>query len=189
MAINIQRYTANSKTLVGQVVPFFLRGQQMLQFLAAICSPLDSVNKAFQTWARNTLIDAATTSQVIVLKWSIKNRLSEYMLDKNAEFEFNTYDRSSYATLYENQSEQQDYPEVKKIYMPENASDTSLGESVDKVIIRNKNEIVSETNEVLIVAPPHNSKISDSQYIKKIMQCIEPYLVYDIEYKITIAKK
>lgn len=188
MAISVQRYTADSKTLIGQIVPFFLRGKQMMQFLAAICSPLDSVNKAFQTWARSTLIDAATTSQVIVLKWSIKNRFSEYLLDENAEFEFNTYNRSDYATLYENQSEQQDYPEVKKIYMSESSTDTSLGDDVEQIIIRNKDELVSETNEVLIVAPKHNSKISDEQYIKKIRQCIEPYLVYDVEYKITISK-
>ena len=161
----------------------------MLQFLAAICSPLDSVNKVFQTWTQNSLIDAATTSQVIVLKWSIKNRLSKYLLDANAEFEFDTYDRSNYTTLYENQSEQQDYPEIKKIYMPENVSDNSLGEDTSKVIIKNKDEIVSETNEVLIIAPPHNSQISNSQYIKKIRQCVEPYFIYKIKYKITIIKQ
>lgn len=189
MAINVQRYTADSKTLIGQIVPFFLHGKRMLRFLAAICSPLDSVNKTFRVWARSTLIEAATTSQVIVLKWSIKNKLSEYLLDINAEFEFNTYSRSDYATLYENQSEQQDYPEIKKIYMPENAADTSLSSDVAQIVIRNKNEIISESNEVLIIAPQHNSRISDEQYMKKIKQCVEPYLVYDVEYKIIISKK
>lgn len=187
MAVSVQRYTVNSKTLIGQIVPFFLRGKGMTQFLSAICSPLDSVNKVFQKWARDTLIDAATTSQVIVLKWSLKNMLIDYFKNTNDEFEFDTYDRSNYATLYENQSEQLNYPEVKNIYMPENVKDT-LKEGVEQVIIRNKDEIVSESNEVLIIAPPHNSTIGDNQYIQKIRQCLEPYIVYDVEYKIVISK-
>lgn len=187
MAVNVQRYTVNSKTLVGQIVPFFLRGKRMLQFLSAISSPLDSVNKTFQTWAHDTLIDAVTTSQVIVLKWSLKNKLYKYLTNTEEEFDFDTYDRSNYATLYENQSEQLDYPEVKKIYMPED-SQNQLGDDTAEVILRNKDEIVSETNEVLIIAPPHNSKISDGQYIKKIKQCVEPYIVYNVEYKIVISK-
>lgn len=188
MAVSVQRYTVDSKTLVGQIVPFFLRGKRVLQFLSAISSPLDSVNKVFQTWAHDTLIDAVTTSQVIVLKWSLKNKLIKYLANADDEFEFDTYDRSNYATLYENQSEQLDYPEIKNIYMPENVDDATVGDDVEKIIIRDKDEIVSESNEVLIIAPPHNSKISDGQYIKKIRQCVEPYIVYDVEYKIVISK-
>lgn len=188
MAVSVQRYVVESKTLVGQLVPFFLRGKRVLQFMAAICSPLDDVNNVFQTWAHDTLIDAATTSQVIVLKWVLKNKLIKYMANADDEFAFDTYDRSNYATLYENQSEQLDYPEVKNIYMPESSGDTTVGDDVERVIIRDKTEIVSESNEVSIMAPPHNLKISDEQYIKKIKQCIESCLVYDIEYKIVISK-
>lgn len=187
MAVSVTRYTVNSKTLIGQLVPFFLRGKGIIKFLSAICSPLDDVNKMFQSWAHSTLIDAATTSQVIVLKWSLKNKLNTYLKNADDEFEFDTYDRSNYATLYENQSEQLDYPEVKNIYMPENTKDT-LKEDVEQVIIRDKDEIVSESNEVLIIAPPHNSTIGDSQYLQKIRQCIEPYIIYDVEYKIVISK-
>lgn len=188
MAVSVQKYVVDSKTLIGEVVPFFLRGKRVLQFLAAISSPLDDINKVFQTWARDTIIDTVTTSQAIVLKWSLKNKLIQYLATIEDEFAIDTYDRSNYATLYEDQSEQLDYPEVKNIYMPENIDDTSVGDDVAKVIIRNKDEIVSESNEVLIVAPPHNSKISDEQYIKKIKQCVEPCLIYDFEYKIVISK-
>lgn len=188
MAINTQRYTANSKTLVGQITPFFLRGKRFLRFLAAICAPLDSVNEAFLTWAHNTLIGASTTSQVIVLKWSIKNRLKNYLLNTNDEFMFSTYERSNYTTLYENQAEQQDYPEVKQIYMQENAEDSSISDESAKIVIRNKEEIASESNEVMVIAPSHNQKITDEEYIRKIRQCIEPYLVYGLEYKIVISK-
>ena len=188
MAVSVQRYVADSKTLLGRIVPFFLRGKRVLKFLAAISSPLDDVNTAFQTWAHDTLIDAVTTSQTIVLKWSLKNKLIKYLANTDDEFTFDTYDRSNYATLYENQSEQLDHPEVKKIYMPESVDDTTVSDDVEKVVIRDKNEIVSESNEVLIMAPAHNSKIGDEEYLKKIKQCIELCLVYDFEYKIVISK-
>lgn len=187
MTVSVQRYEVNSKTLVGRLVPFFLRGRRMLLFLSAVSSPLDSVNRPFLTWARNTIIDAATTSQVIVMKWMLKSKLQGYFKDSKDEFEFDTYDRSNYATLYENQAEQLDHPEIKKIYMPENASET-LGEGIEQVIIRDRGEITSESNEIRIIAPPHNSKISDAQYEQKIRQCVEPYIIYDVEYQISIIK-
>lgn len=187
MAINIDRYTVESKNLIGKILPFFLRGNKMARFLTAISSPLDKVNEMFQKWVYNTLIDTATTSQVIVLKWSLKIRLQEYLLKQESEFKFDTYERNKYTTLYEDQSEQSNYSD-NKIYMPEDAKDSSIGKEFSQIIIRDKNELTSETNEILIIAPPHNSKISDNLYIKKIRQYIETYLIYNIEYKIVISK-
>lgn len=185
MAINIDRYTVNSKTLVGELVPYFLRGKKLMQFLAAICSPLDSVNKVFQQWCRNTLIDAATTSQIIVLKWSMKERLKQYFANENDDFQFYTYGRTDYTTVYEDQSEQKLHPEATNIYMPEDVSDISVADDA-KVVIRDKSELSSESNDLTIIAPAHNSKISKEAYIKKIKQCFEPYLAYDMEYTIAI---
>lgn len=186
MAINIDRYTVSSKTLVSELVPYFLRGTKLMQFLTAICSPLDSVNKVFQNWCRNTLVDAATTSQIIVLKWSMKERLKQYFVNENDEFQFYTYGRADYTTVYEDQSEQKLHSEAANIYMPEDVSDTSVTDEDAKVVIRDKNELSSESNDLTIVAPAHNSKISKDAYIKKIKQCFEPYLAYDMEYTIAI---
>lgn len=188
MAINVGRYKVSSKTLVGRITPFFLRGNKLTQLLAAICSPLDSVNNAFVKWVRETIINAATTSQVIVLKWSLENRLVKYIKGSGGGFVFDTYAIEGYTTLYEDNAEQLDYPEIKNIYMPEDPNDHSC-DTVDTIVIRDKEEIESEENEIVIIAPPHNEKISDEQYIKKIKQCVEPYLVYDIKYNIVISKQ
>lgn len=188
MAINVDRYTASSKTLIGELVPFFLRGKKLLQFLSAICSPLDSVNKTFSKWCRATLVDAATTSQIIVLKWSMKEKLKQYFFDENDNFQFDTYGRTDYTTVYENQSEQELHSEATNIYMPEDVSDTSITDEVAKVIIRDRKELMSESNDLTIIAPAHNFKISDEEYIRKIKQCFEPYLAYDMEYTIAINK-
>lgn len=186
MAVSVERYTVSSKTLIGRITPFFLRGGRLVKFLAAICSPLDSLNKAFQSWAYNALVDAATTSQAIVLKWSLKCKLSQYFLNKDDEFEIDTYDRSNYATFYEDEAEYSGV-EVKQIYMPEDIND-KLKDNIDTVILRDRGELDSESNEVLIVAPPHNIKITKDQYLRKIKQHVETYLVYDVEYRIVISK-
>lgn len=186
MAINIDRYTVSSKTLVGELMPYFLRGKKLMQFLAGICSPLDSVNKLFQQWCRNTLIEAATTSQIIVLKWSMKERLKQYFANENDGFQFDTYGRTDYTTVYEDQSEQNLHSEAANIYMPEDASDVSISDENAKVVIRDRNELSSENNDFTIIALAHNSKISNDAYIKKIKQCFEPYLAYDMEYAIII---
>lgn len=186
MAINVDRYTVSSKTLVGELIPYFLRGKKLMRFLAGICSPLDSVNKLFQQWCRNTLIETATTSQIIVLKWSMKERLKQYFANEDDSFQFDTYGRTDYTTVYENQSEQNLHSEAINIYMPEDNSDTSITDGNAKVVIRDRNELSSEGNDLTIIAPAHNSKISKDAYIKKIKQYFEPYLAYDMEYTITI---
>mgnify|MGYP003181035372 CR=1 FL=1 len=192
MAVSVQKYTVNSKTLLGRLIPFFLRGKRMLQFLSAISSPLDDVNKAFQSWAYNTLVDAATTSQVIVLKWALKNKFGQYFYNEDDEFSIDTYARNDYATLYEDRIEMDGAPEhtIKQVYMPENNADTTLGgeEVKNKVILRDKNEIISESNEVLIAAPMCNKRITEEMYQKMIERYIEQQLVYDVEYKVVISK-
>ena len=189
MAVSVKRYIVNSKTIIGQVTPFFLRGRRILRFLSAIAAPLDSVNKAFQKWAYSTLIDAATTSQVIILKWSLKHKLSLYLQNPEDEFMIDTYDRSNYATLYEDELEQHKGPEVKDIFMSEGTEDQSFEAYKSKrVVLRDKEELTSESNEILFIAPPHNSRITEEQYRKRIKQHIETYLVYDVEYRITISK-
>lgn len=187
MAVNVDRYSISSSTLIGQIMPFFIHGKRIMHFMAAICSPLDRVNKAFKDWAAKTLVDAATTSQVIVLKWSLKNKLSDYITDENSTFVFFTEGRSNYTTLCEDQHEQSNLTSIKQIYMPESVDDNSLGDDVDKVVLRNREEISDESNVITIVAPQHNSKVTDDEYIQKVKQCVEPYLAYGVDYKIVIS--
>lgn len=188
MAINVDRYSANSKTLLGELTPFFLRGKKFLRFMAAICAPLDNVNETFKQWCKEKLVDAATTSQIIVLKWSMREKLKQYFLNENDGFQFYTYGREEYTTIYENQSEQSLHSNDAQIYMPESVSDSTMPKGTESVIIRDKSELRSESNDLTIIAPAHNSKISDEDYLMKIKQCFEPYLAYDMEYQVQINK-
>ena len=73
--------------------------------------------------------------------------------------------------------------------MSESTEDQSFEAYKSKrVVLRDKEELTSESNEILFIAPPHNSRITEEQYRKRIKQHIETYLVYDVEYRITISK-
>lgn len=189
MAVNVSKYKATSKILVGKLTPFFVSGNKVLRFLSAICHPLDTVNTAFLSWAKDTLIDAATTSQVIVMEWSMNQKLGKYFANDDDSFHINTWGRSDYTTVYEDQVEQEKYAGAKDIYMPEQLSDTSVSDAgKEEVVIRNREEITEEGTDIVITAPKHNSSISDDDYTKKIRQCFEPYLAYDMDYTIHINK-
>lgn len=185
MAISVKKYKVQSKILVGMLVPFFLRGKRFLRFLMAISLPLDKVNEDFCDWVRGTIVDAVTTSQIIVLKWSMKTKLQKYFRDSNDNFQITTYGRTSYVTAYEDNDEQSLHPEATNIYMPEDTSDASVS-SEEQVVIYNREELQDEDNDITIVAPEHNSNITDEEYERKIKQCIDPYLAYDMKYQISI---
>lgn len=183
MAVNTDKYIIESKTLVGELMPYFLRGKKFMLFMTAISSPLDSINKAFREWCRDAIISAVTTSQVIVLKWSMKERLKQYFQNENDDFSFLTPVQSDYITVYENQAEQTAHTDAKA-YMPEDTSDSTITDESALAIVRDRGELTLESNELTIVAPIHNSKITDDEYVKIIKQCFEPYLVSSIKYQV-----
>lgn len=187
MAINVERYKASSKTLLGKITPFFLRGKNLMRFLSAIVSPIDSVNEKFREWCKWTIVDAVTTSQIIVLKWSMKTKLERYILNKDSYFDIQTYGRTSYTTLYQDISEELLHPEADVPVSPENPFD-GLPMGAEPLVLQNRDELKDESNDITVVAPAFNSKaISETEYIRKIKQCIQPYLAYDIPYIITIS--
>ena len=186
MAVNVDRYKASCKSLIAQITPHFLRGKKIMRLLAAICSPMDETNEQFVNWASSTVVDAVTTSQIIVLKWSMRTKLSQYFKDSDEFFEIDTYGRSSYTTAYETQSEQDQHAEAVKVYMPEYTTDNL--QEAEVVVINDREELKDESNDLTIVAPAHNGTISAEEYRNKIRRCIEPYLAYSMEYIILIKE-
>lgn len=189
MAVSVSAYKATSKVLVGKLVPFFVAGDKVLKFLSAIAKPLDTVNTAFLSWAKDTLIDAATTSQVIVLEWSMTQKLQKYFVDSAQSVSINTWGRSDYTTIVEDETERSNSTTqtwLKDIYSPETQSDSKIPSSAEQIIVRDKWEITNEGTDIIVRLPKQKSSLSDEAYIKKAKQCIEPYLAYEMDYTIKI---
>ena len=85
MAINTDKYKVRSNILVRMLTPFFLKGLKVLKFLSGISYPLDELNVAYRKWVAERIVDAVTTFQPIVLKWSLNTRFRQYFKDKKAQ--------------------------------------------------------------------------------------------------------
>lgn len=187
MSVNVQRYKADSNKLVGYLIPFFLRGTKVLRFMSAICSPLNDVNERLLSWAQELITEAVATSQPVVLKWFLNEKLRIYFKDSDAEFQLMVHD-SSEMFVYEDQEELAKYQNIQDIYMLENIDDTALSETDNKIqLVTYDSEIVEVSGDSLtIVAPAHNSLIRDIEYSQKINYWIDRYLVNSVKYNIII---
>lgn len=186
MAVNVHRYEADSNKLVGYLTPFFIRGKKVLQFLSAICSPLNDVNATFTSWAKEMIEDAVTTTQPIILIWSLNERFRKYFNDSNSSFQVRLFGGGT-QYIYETQEELAKYPDTDDIYLPEDINDTVVTDTL-KIVIFNANEDVFDNDDITIIAPSHNTLLGDTEYRRRINQRIKTYLVYDTGYNIAINK-
>lgn len=185
MAVNVHRYEADSNKLVGYLTPFFIRGRKVLQFMSAICSPLNDVNKKFTEWAKGIIEDAVATSQPVVLIWYLNEKFRKYFQDSSDSFQIHTV-TSEVQFVFENQEELSKHTDIADIYMPENIDDTSVDGLKRAVAYDVYNSI--QNNALVIAAPGHNSTIGDNEYVKRIGQCVKKYLVYNLQYSVVINK-
>lgn len=187
MSVNVQRYKADSNKLVGHLIPFFLRGAKVLQFMSAICSPLNDVNDRLLSWAQELITEAVATSQPVVLKWFLNEKFGIYFKDSGAEFRLMVHD-SSEMFVYEDQKELSKYQNIQDIYILEDVNDTALSEADGKIQLAVYDfDVVDVSGDSLtIVAPMYNSLINGKEYEQKIKYWIDRYLVNDVKYNIVI---
>lgn len=184
MAVNVHRYEADSNKLVGYLTPFFIRGKKVLQFLSAICSPLNDVNAAFTSWVKGVIEDAVTTTQPVILIWSLNERFRRYFKNSSDSFQIRLFGGGN-EYIYETQEELALYPDTLDIYLPEDIKDTVVTDTL-KITIFNKNEDVFDNDDTTIIAPAHNTLLGDTEYKRRINQRIKTYLTYYTEYNIAI---
>lgn len=187
----VSRYKATSKTLVGKLVPFFVAGDKVLKYLSAIAKSLDSVNISFLSWAEDRLVEAATTSQPIILEWSLTHRLRKYFANSNQSVRIITRALSEYTVIFENEEERSD-PEgiytVADIYAPEDINDAKIPNIAERIVVRNNDEIINYDTDIIITLPKHKASISKEQYLQKAKQYTEPYLIYESKYMFSIKQ-
>lgn len=186
MAINVDKYKVNSNKLVGMLLPYFLHGKKVMKFLMAIASPLDDDITVFRDWVRQRIIDVVTTSQPIVLKWSLDIRLSRYFKNSNDHFDIIPYGYAHYLTIYEDQTEFANTEDAHIWWLPDDVDDTSVSDKTQEIVIMEQGEVKRESDNFTVIAPPQNSKISRKEYLRRIRQVVEFYLTYKTTYKVYI---
>ena len=74
----MRSYRINMDRLVNQLVPHYLGGRKLILFLQSILQPLNSLNIGWVTWADEKRIEAAMTSQVIMMEYFLNRKFCKY---------------------------------------------------------------------------------------------------------------
>lgn len=77
------RYKINFSRVVNQLVPYYLGGRKLILLLQAMLYPLQKLNDSFSQWARDRVIEANMTSQIIKLEWYLNYKFSKYFNNPN----------------------------------------------------------------------------------------------------------
>lgn len=65
----MRSYKIDTDKMVNQLVPHYLGGRRLVLFLQSLLAPLKSLGAIWEDWATNKRIEAAMTSQVIMLEY------------------------------------------------------------------------------------------------------------------------
>ena len=71
----MRSYRINTDRMVNQLVPHYLGGRKLILFLQALLQPLNSLNVKWKEWADEKRIEAAMTSQVIMMEYFLKTNM------------------------------------------------------------------------------------------------------------------
>lgn len=77
----MRSYRINTDKLVNQLVPHYLGGRKLILFLQSCLQPLNSLNNKWKEWADERRIEAAMTSQVIMLEFYLNHKFGKYLQD------------------------------------------------------------------------------------------------------------
>ena len=77
----MRSYKIDTDKMVNQLVPHYLGGRRLVLFLQSLLAPLKSLGAIWEDWATNKRIEAAMTSQVIMLEYFLNRKFNQYLLD------------------------------------------------------------------------------------------------------------
>lgn len=77
----MRSYKIDTDRLVNQLVPHYLGGRKLVLYLQSLLAPLKSLGAMWEEWATNKRIEAAMTSQVIMLEYFLNRKFNTYLLD------------------------------------------------------------------------------------------------------------
>lgn len=171
------RYNIDFDKTINQLVPFYLRGRKLILYLQAIMTPLRRINDDFVSYAKETRIEAAMTSQIFKLEWYLNRKFSRY---------FATPGRISI-----NNSESLGIPiyhssanilQTDHIHLHLHSEVTG---SDNLVLYRSDEQTESSSTSFIVTTPPIDTKlISEQKYIAMLKYVIDKYRLANKTYTI-----
>lgn len=74
----MRSYRIDMEVLVNRLVPHYLGGRRLILLLQSLLKPLDTLNRQWKEWADTKRIEAAMTSQVIMMEYYLNRKFGKY---------------------------------------------------------------------------------------------------------------
>lgn len=162
------RYAINFDKVINQLVPYYIGGRKLILYLQALVKPLQSLNKQFVEYAKETRIEASMTSQPIMFEWYLNRKLSKYFAN-GGTIAIKTTERLGTPVYYQN-VDSADHLLLHK--------QDELNDSAKFYYQHEKTEDSSYS--FIATSPPINTKLLDAD-AKVAMQKYEAMLRYYID--------
>lgn len=78
------RYAIDFDKAVNRLVPHYFGGRRLVLFIQACMHPIQSINDAFVSWAKEMRIEASMTSQIFKLEWFLTRKFKGYFENPDA---------------------------------------------------------------------------------------------------------
>lgn len=79
----MRSYRVDTDGLANKLIPHYLGGRRLVLYVQSLLKPLDTLNKTWKEWADEKRIEAAMTSQVIMLEYYLNRKYKKYLTDKS----------------------------------------------------------------------------------------------------------
>lgn len=176
------RYFINFDKTINQLVPYYIGGRKLILYLQALMSPLRRLNDDFVTYAKETRIEAAMTSQIFKFEWYLNRKFRKYFANggrisiKNSE--------SLGAPIYK-ESANIDVRQNMLVYY-DNETDITR-----QLVLYRSDEQTEESSVSFIVTTPQidTKLISEQKYVAMLKYVIDRYRLANKTYIIKYESK
>lgn len=79
----MRSYKINTDRLANRLLPHYLGGRRLVLFVQSLLHPLGTLNKTWKEWADEKRIEAAMTSQIIMLEYYLNRKYKKYLNDSS----------------------------------------------------------------------------------------------------------
>lgn len=176
------RYFINFDKTINQLVPYYIGGRKLILYLQALMSPLRRLNDDFVTYAKETRIEAAMTSQIFKFEWYLNRKFKKYFANggrisiKNSE--------GLGAPIYK-ESANVDVSQNMLVYY-----DIETGITRQLVLYRSDEQTEESSVSFIVTTPQIDTKlISEQKYVAMLKYVIDRYRLANKTYIIKYESK
>lgn len=165
----MRSYKIDTDRMVNQLVPHYLGGRKLVLYLQSLLTPLKSLGTVWEEWATNKRIEAAMTSQVIMLEYFLNRKFNTYLLDPSQRIVISDGSTPGVPLYWEKASSHKS--DMVLYAKNENAS--------KKQALRWKDEKTATTDYSFVVSCPsvNTKKISEAELTAMISYYVDLYRI------------